>query len=88
MHHTCKLHGVCSRTVSFDLDEKGIISNIEFAGGCHGNLQGIARLSEGKPAEELAGLLDGIRCGFKNTSCPDQFARALRGILARKPEKT
>ena len=51
MRYTCKVSGVCSRTVSFDLDENNIVSNVEFLGGCNGNLQGIARLSEGRPAE-------------------------------------
>ena len=81
MRYTCKVSGVCSRTVSFDLDENNIVSNVEFLGGCNGNLQGIARLSEGRPAEELVDLLEGVHCGFKPTSCPDQLASALRRTL-------
>ena len=84
MHYTCDVRGVCSRMVSFDLNENNVVSNIEFVGGCNGNLQGIARLAEGKTAEELIDLLEGVRCGFKNTSCPDQFANALRRTLEEK----
>lgn len=80
-HYTCKVQGVCSRSVSFDLDDKNIVSNIEFVGGCNGNLKGIALLAAGRPAEELIDLLEGVQCGFKPTSCPDQFAGALRGVL-------
>ena len=53
-------------------------------GGCHGNLQGIARLAEGRPAEELIDTLEGVQCGFKPTSCPDQFANALRVTLEER----
>ncbi|MBR5558787.1 MAG: TIGR03905 family TSCPD domain-containing protein [Oscillospiraceae bacterium] len=84
MHYTCSVRGVCSRTVSFDLDENNIVSNVEFLGGCHGNLQGIALLADGRSAEELIDLLEGVRCGFKATSCPDQFANALRNTLEEK----
>ena len=84
MRYSCNVRGVCSRMVHFDLNENNIVSNIEFVGGCNGNLQGIARLAEGKPAEELIDLLEGVRCGFKNTSCPDQFANALRRTLEEK----
>jgi len=84
MHYTCSVRGVCSRTVSFELDENNIVSNVEFMGGCHGNLQGIALLADGRPAEELIDLLEGVQCGFKPTSCPDQFANALRNTLEEK----
>ena len=77
MRHNFKTQGVCSRTISFDI-EKGIISNVSFEGGCNGNLKGISALAEGKPAQDVIDALSGIRCGFKSTSCPDQFARALK----------
>ncbi len=77
MRHNFKTQGVCSRTISFDI-EKGIISNVSFEGGCNGNLKGISALAEGKPAQDIIDALSGIRCGFKSTSCPDQFARALK----------
>ena len=77
MRYNFKTQGVCSRTVSFDM-ENGIVSNVAFEGGCNGNLKGIAALAEGKYAQEVIDVLSGIRCGFKSTSCPDQFARALK----------
>lgn len=77
MRYNFKTQGVCSRTVSFDM-ENGIVSNVAFEGGCNGNLKGIAALAEGKSAQEVIDVLSGIRCGFKSTSCPDQFARALK----------
>lgn len=80
MRHNFKTQGVCSRTISFDL-ENSIISNVTFEGGCNGNLKGIAALAEGKSAYDVIDALSGIRCGFKSTSCPDQFARALKIAL-------
>ncbi len=84
MRYTCNVKGVCSRSVSFDLDENNIVSNVEFVGGCNGNLQGIGLLASGRPAEELIDLLEGVQCGFKPTSCPDQFAGALRAVLEER----
>lgn len=75
-----KPQGVCSRSLTFDI-ENGIVKNVKFQGGCHGNLQGISALCEGKPAEEIINAVSGIRCGFKSTSCPDQLAKALKNAL-------
>ena len=75
------MNGVCSRTVSFDIDGEGRVHDVEFVGGYNGNLKGVAALSEGMPAEELISRLKGVRCGFKTTSCPDQFAAALETAL-------
>ena len=69
--------GVCSKRIDFDLDE-GLVRNIRFEGGCDGNLQGVARLAEGRRVSEVVELLSGIKCGQKSTSCPDQLARALK----------
>ena len=69
--------GVCSRDISIEVAEDGTIRHVEFVGGCHGNLQGISRLVEGMPVEEARRRLAGIRCGEKETSCPDQLSRAL-----------
>lgn len=80
MRYNFRTQGVCSRTISFDVDN-GIVSNVAFEGGCNGNLKGIAALAEGKPAQEVIDVLTGIRCGFKATSCPDQFAKALKAAL-------
>ena len=75
-----KPQGVCSRNLTFDIED-GIVKNVKFQGGCHGNLQGIAVLCEGKSAEEIINAVSGIRCGFKSTSCPDQLAKALKNAL-------
>jgi len=83
MHHTYRTRGTCSQQIDFDLND-GIISNVSFVGGCNGNLKGISRLTEGRSAAEVAEILRGTTCGFKNTSCPDQFARALTEALAEE----
>lgn len=75
-----KPKGVCSREITFDIED-GIIKNVKFSGGCSGNTQGISRLIEGMPAEEAANRLYGIRCGLKSTSCPDQLAKAIKKAL-------
>lgn len=72
--------GVCSRKIEFELTD-GKLHNIRFTGGCNGNAQGLARLAEGMDAEEAARRLEGIKCGFKPTSCPDQLSRAIRKAL-------
>ena len=75
--NTYQTRGVCSRSICFDVDEEGMLHNVSFEGGCNGNLQGIGQLVEGMEIEEAIGRLSGIRCGWKDTSCPDQLARAL-----------
>jgi uncharacterized protein (TIGR03905 family) len=73
---TYKTQGVCSSAIDFDIVD-GKVTNVHFMGGCNGNLQGIGRLVEGMPVDEAIKRLKGIKCGFKQTSCPDQLARAL-----------
>lgn len=73
--------GVCSQQILFDLDGH-TIKNVRFIGGCPGNLQGISHLVEGMDASEAIARLEGIQCGGKPTSCPDQFAKALKQALA------
>ena len=69
--------GVCSQNIHFDIvDHK--VRNVSFRGGCNGNLQGISRLIDGMDVDEAISRLDGIQCGFKATSCPDQLAKALK----------
>ncbi len=68
--------GVCSRSVSFDIDENRKVTNVSFVGGCNGNLKGVAALCEGMTADEIISRCKGIKCGFKSTSCPDQLSRA------------
>jgi uncharacterized protein (TIGR03905 family) len=75
-------HGVCSRRMILDIED-GIIKDVKVVGGCSGNLQGISRLVKGMKAEEAVGKLKGIRCGFKQTSCPDQLARAIEQALGK-----
>lgn len=74
--------GVCSRSISFDIDENHIVTNVSFVGGCNGNLQGVSALCDGMTAEEIITRCKGIRCGFKSTSCPDQLATAMEEALA------
>ncbi len=82
MTYTYKTKGTCSQKIMFDLND-GIVSNVRFTGGCNGNLQGIAKLSEGKSAADLISALEGIQCGFKATSCPDQLAKALKEAVKK-----
>ena len=71
-----RTRGTCSQLIHFELDGD-IVKNVQFLGGCHGNLQGIGKLVEGMKADDVITRLQGIRCGNKTTSCPDQLARAL-----------
>lgn len=75
-----KTRGTCASQISFDLID-GKIYNVTFTGGCNGNLKGIAALVEGQDAKEVAARLEGIQCGFKSTSCPDQLSKALKEAL-------
>ncbi|MBO5457728.1 MAG: TIGR03905 family TSCPD domain-containing protein [Clostridia bacterium] len=73
--------GTCSRQILFDVDENNKIHNLRFIGGCSGNLQGIARLVEGRDIDEVESLLAGVRCRG-NTSCPDQLSKAITAYKA------
>lgn len=81
MTYTYRNSGVCSRSVSFDIDDDGCVRNIKFEGGCHGNTQGVSRLADGMKAEELVARLKGIRCGMRPSSCPDQLAKAVEQAM-------
>ena len=81
MTYTFRPRGVCSQQMQVEVDDQGIIQELQVLGGCSGNLQGIASLVQGMPAEEAIRRLKGIRCGFKSTSCPDQLAKALKEAL-------
>ncbi len=72
--------GVCSREIDIEIED-GIIKKVAFTGGCNGNLQGISSLVTGMKATDAIAKLKGIRCGFKNTSCPDQLAHALEEMI-------
>lgn len=69
--------GVCSRKMIIEIDD-GIVTDVQIMGGCNGNLQGISSLVKGMPVDEVIERLEGINCGFKGTSCPDQLAKALK----------
>ncbi len=77
-HYNYRTSGVCSTNISFVIDDDDRLRDVEYTGGCNGNLKGISALVEGMKASEAADRLEGIRCGFKNTSCPDQLAKAIR----------
>jgi len=81
MTYSFRPKGVCSQEMRLELDEQGIIRDLQVLGGCSGNLQGISALVRDMSAREAIERLRGIRCGFKNTSCPDQLARGLEKIL-------
>ncbi|MCU6748102.1 MULTISPECIES: TIGR03905 family TSCPD domain-containing protein [Lachnospiraceae] len=72
-----KTKGVCSQKIHFDIEDHKV-RNVSFLGGCSGNLQGISRLVEGMDVDEAIHRIEGIKCGFKATSCPDQLAKALK----------
>ena len=72
--------GTCSRQIDVTIED-GIITEVVFMGGCNGNLKGISALCKGKKPEEIIPVLKGITCGFKNTSCPDQLAKALESMI-------
>lgn len=79
MEISYKTKGVCSRLINIDVED-GIVKKVKFEGGCNGNTKGISALVEGMPVDEVVKRLEGIKCGFKDTSCPDQLAKALKGI--------
>ena len=76
MQYEYKTKGTCSQRIYFDV-ENDKVKNVQFVGGCNGNLKGIAALVEGMSVEEVISRVEGIRCGMKATSCPDQLAKAL-----------
>ena len=77
-HITYKTKGTCSVKIDFDIDEQKRIHNIEYLGGCNGNLKALGILAEGRPASEVADMLGGVTCGIRKTSCGDQLATAIR----------
>ena len=77
MEYSYKTSGTCSREIAFEI-ENGKVKNVQFFGGCNGNLKGISALVEGLEVDEVIRRVEGIRCGMKSTSCPDQLAQALK----------
>lgn len=72
--------GVCSRMMTVTVDDNGVVQDLQVKGGCHGNLQGISALVRGMKVEDVISRLDGIRCGNRPTSCPDQLAQGLKTL--------
>ena len=81
MLYSYRPQGVCSQLMEIEVEDN-IVKSFRVLGGCDGNLQGIGRLIAGMNADEVIARLEGIRCGFKPTSCPDQLARALKAMKA------
>ena len=79
MEYSYKTRGTCSREIAFEIED-GKVKNVQFFGGCNGNLKGIGALVEGMDVEEVIRRVEGIRCGTKVTSCPDQLAQALKAV--------
>ena len=77
MEYTYHTKGTCSMQIKFDINGD-IVTNVRFLGGCNGNLQGISKLVDGMHVDDIERKLKGIKCGYKQTSCPDQLANAVR----------
>ena len=82
MQYEYKTKGTCSQRIFFEIED-GKVKNVQYMGGCNGNLKGIGSLVEGMDAEEVISRLEGTTCGFKSTSCPDQLAKALKEALGK-----
>ena len=85
MEFSYRNRGTCSQGIEFEVDGS-IVKNVRFIGGCHGNTQGIAKLVDGMEIDEIIARTKGIRCGMKDTSCPDQLAKALEAAKAKLAE--
>ena len=76
--------GTCSQQIDFEIDDNNILRNVQFYGGCNGNLKGIGQLVEGMPVADVISNLEGTTCGMKSTSCPDQLTVALKKVMAKR----
>ena len=83
-HIQYETHGTCSKLIDVTCDENDVIQQVFFLGGCNGNLQGISQLVRGQKIDDVIKKIDGVRCGMKPTSCPDQLCRALE-LLKQAP---
>ena len=83
MKFTYKTNGVCSRSIDIEIENDTLVS-VTYTGGCNGNLKGIAALVQGMNIDEVISRLEGIKCGFKSTSCPAQLAEALKQYKSQK----
>ena len=82
MQYEYKTKGTCSQKIFFDIED-GKVKNVQFLGGCNGNLKGIGALVEGMNVEDVISRLEGTKCGMKSTSCPEQLAKALKEARAQ-----
>ena len=82
MTYTFQPRGVCSRAMTVEVDDQGVIRDLQVVGGCNGNLKGISRLLKGMKAEDAIARMEGTTCGPRPTSCPDQIAKNLKKALA------
>ncbi len=80
MQYEYKTKGTCSQRILFEIEDEKL-KNVQFIGGCHGNLQGICKLVEGMDVNEVLSRLEGIHCGMKPTSCPDQLTKAIKEAM-------
>ena len=80
MTYTYKTKGTCAQLIKLDIDDDQTIKEVSFLGGCNGNLSGISALVVGQKIDDVIDRLEGIKCGFKSTSCPDQLALALKAV--------
>ncbi len=80
MKHTYKTQGTCSRVIEIEIED-GILKDVTFIGGCMGNTSGVAALAKGRPVQEVLDIVDGILCGSRGTSCPDQLGKAIRDAM-------
>lgn len=85
-HIQYETSGTCSRLIDVTADENDVIQQVFFVGGCNGNLQGISRLICGQHIDDVIAKVEGVRCGGKSTSCPDQLAKALEQLKKLKAE--
>ncbi len=83
MKYSYKTSGVCSSKIDIEIED-GIVKSVVFTNGCNGNTQGVSALAVGMKAEDVIARLKGIKCGYKNTSCPDQLANALEAVLEQE----
>lgn len=85
MQYEYNAHGVCTHSILIDIED-GIVKSAKFIGGCPGNTSGISRLVAGMKADDVIARLEGVTCGRKPTSCPDQLAQALKAVLAKEAQ--
>ena len=83
MTYTYTPRGVCSKKITVELSDNGVVENVSFQGGCNGNTQGVAALVKGMKAEEAISRMKGIDCNGRGTSCPDQLAKALEQAIQK-----